>query len=216
MAAQQFTVLDAMVICEIDNNAQYNGNTQAERIASDVFDDDFQTCIDKTGTELDSDFKDYSVLTANQGQIRLRPSQKKNVKAFLHWVKHKYRINEDPSNEEFNIALVPDIIRRAKSHKAYVDKSKTISDTATPDQFTNKLKWTDWLPTFRNFLRAIPGRNDVPLSYVIRDTPTIIQEHYDNYIDEYIDKAPLEGPSFTIDAAEVHTYLVKFISASKY
>ena len=102
-AQQQFTVLDAMIACEVDNVTLYNGDTQAARIASDIFDDDFQTCIDKSSTELDNDFKDYSVLTANQGQIRLRPSQKKNVKAFLHWVKHKYRIDEDPSLEAFNL-----------------------------------------------------------------------------------------------------------------
>jgi hypothetical protein len=153
-------------------------------------------------------------LTVNQGQIRLRPAVKKNVKAFLHWVKHKYRVNEDPSTEVFDLATVPEIIRRSKSHKAYIDKSKTISDTATPEQFTSKLKWIDWVPTFQNFLRAIPSRNGVPLNYVIKEEPIVIRQNYNNFLDEYIDKAPLDGPAFVIDSAEVHTYIVKFISGN--
>jgi hypothetical protein len=142
----------------------------------------------------------------------LNPATKRNIKAFIYWCRHKYRINEVPEDEPFPLHNITEIIRNAKTHKAYIDKSKTISDTATPSQFTDKVKWIDWLPTFKNFLRAIPGRNGVPLVYIIRDDPPVIPVAYTDFIDEYIDKAPLEGTAFITDASEVHTYLVKFIS----
>ena len=56
-----------------------------------------------------------------------------------------------------------------KDHAAYVKNSSAIAETAKPTTFTETTKWTDWEPVFHNFLRAIPGRTGVPLSYVIRE-----------------------------------------------
>jgi hypothetical protein len=208
-----FTVEQAMIDCGVSDNIVYDGQTQAERISIDIFGDDFQTCMDKTNEELDDDFKDYSSSTVANGQIRLPPATKKNIKAFLQWVKHKYRMNLDPTQERFPVNETNTILQHYKTHKAYVDKSKTISDTATPSQFTDKTKWSDWLPTLRNFLRAIPGRNGVPLSYIIRDDNIMPRdEPHASFLDDYIDLAPLEGVVFITDAAEVHTYIVKFIA----
>ena len=114
--------------------------------------------------------------------------------------------------EVFPVASVPTLLQRATTHKAFVDKSKTISDTATPAQFTSSVKWVDWVPTFINFLRSIPGRNGVPLSYVCRPDNVIIQPNYADFLDEYIDKAPLHGSAFMSDTIEVHIYLNKFVS----
>ena len=68
-APAAFTVLDAIIACGVDNAIQHNGNTAAERIATDIFNDDFQTCMDKDLKELDDDLKSYSTLTVAQGQI---------------------------------------------------------------------------------------------------------------------------------------------------
>ena len=35
---------------------------------------------------------------------------------------------------------------------------------------------------------------------------------YGDFIDEYVDKAPLTGQAYLTDAAEVHTYIIKFTS----
>jgi hypothetical protein len=150
------TVERAMSDCGVNNINLYEGNTQAQCMATDIFSDDFNTCIDKTNEELDEDFKDYSSLTIANGQIKLSPATKKNIRAFLQWTKHKLRINENPALELFPTINAHSILQRYKTHKAYMDKSKTISDTATPSQFMDKIKWVDWLPTFRNFLKAIP------------------------------------------------------------
>ena len=42
-----FTVHDAMVACGVNNAAVFDGDTPAERIAADLFGDDFATCMDK-------------------------------------------------------------------------------------------------------------------------------------------------------------------------
>ena len=65
------------------------------------------------------------------------------------------------------------------------------------------------------FLRAIPGRNGVPLSYVCRDDdePTYNDPELD-FIENYILQAPIWGAVFKVDAAEDHTYLVNFISSN--
>jgi hypothetical protein len=133
-----FTIEQAMIDCGVSENIIYDGDTQAERMSTDIFGDEFQTCMDKTNEELDDDFFNSSkwpnmIITGNKEEIR----------AFLQWVKHKYRMNEDPAQEHFPVNETNTILQCYKTHKAYVDKSKTISDTATPLQFTDKTKWSD-------------------------------------------------------------------------
>ncbi len=85
-----YTVREAMAECGVNNVDQFEGRTQVERLAADLFSDDFYTCMDKTHGELDLDFKTYSDLTQTQGQIRVTPGIKKNIKAFLQWSRDKY------------------------------------------------------------------------------------------------------------------------------
>ena len=200
--------------CGVTDPALFNGNTQAQRIAGELFDDDFEACIDKTMSEIDEDMKSYSSLTMANGQIRLSPGQKKNIKAFVQWAKDKYRIGEDPTRTLFPVAEAATLIRRYKHHKAYIDKATTLTDTAKPKQFTEKDKWSEWYPTLVNFLRAIPGRTGIPLSYIIRHENVTPRNTYSDFIDEYVDRAPLTGQAYTTDAAEVHTYIVKFTSGN--
>jgi hypothetical protein len=83
-----FTVYDAKVACGVNDAALFDGDTPAERITADLFGDDFATCMDKGFLEIDNEFKTYLDLTANQGQIRLLPGTKRNIKAFIQHVHH--------------------------------------------------------------------------------------------------------------------------------
>jgi hypothetical protein len=78
-----FTVYDGMVLCGVNDDNEFEGDTPAVRIVSDLFGDNFATCMDKGLTELDYEFKTYSELTVNQGQVRLLPGTKRNIKAFI-------------------------------------------------------------------------------------------------------------------------------------
>jgi hypothetical protein len=107
--------------------------------------------MDKGFTELDYEFKTYSELTINQGQVRLLPGTKRNIKAFIQWVREERRLGRDPSTTEFPVADTPNLIlRRHKTHAQFIKKSSTLSDAAKPGKFTNETKWTDWFPSFMN------------------------------------------------------------------
>ena len=93
-----------------------------------------------------------------------------------------------------------------------MEKAKTLSDVAKPDTFSDKTNWMDWKPTFMNYLKHIPGRRGVPLSYVIRSPGYIAVEG--DMFDEYIENAPHSGEAFATDCSEVHTYIAKFIKGN--
>ena len=77
------TVLDSVIACGVNNVQLFNGQTKAQRIAGEVFDNDFESCRFKSIDELKEDLKAYSGLTAAQGQIRLNPGIKRNLRAFV-------------------------------------------------------------------------------------------------------------------------------------
>ena len=82
-------------------------------------------------------------------------------------------------------------------------------------RLTKQVKREDWAPTFINYLRDIPGRDGVSLKYVIRsnDLPYITPNK--DFLDGYINNSTLIGEAFTIDAAEVHTFIVNLISQNE-
>ncbi len=204
---QPFTVLMAMQQCGL--NAQ-----QADQMATQLFRNDFRSCKDKSDDDLKDSYKTFASFTQAQGQIRLNPLQKDNIKAFNQWVKDQYRLNRDPALMPFPVHLVTDLLERAKTHKTFVMNSDSISATAKPEAFTADMRWEDWAPTFINFLRSIPGRDGVPLKYVIREQATPNPTPNTDFLDDYVENAPLVGSSFSSDAAIVHTYIVKFIGTN--
>jgi hypothetical protein len=128
-----FTVYDALVACGVDDVAIFMNQTPAMRLAEDIFDDMFETCRDLTFKELDEHFKTYSDLTVQQGQIRVRPGVRKNIKAFVQWACDEFRLGRDPGTVAFPINQVSDLIRRYKTHEKYQADSKTLAEAAKPD-----------------------------------------------------------------------------------
>ncbi len=64
-----FTIRQALAACGVNDNDLFEGETPAQRLSFDLFDDSFESCKDKSDHEIDSDFKSYSTLTQAQGQI---------------------------------------------------------------------------------------------------------------------------------------------------
>ena len=202
---QIYTVRDAMVICGLNDTDQFNGMTPAQRFAADIFSNSFVMCLDKTVEEVNNDIKQYATLTQSQGQIRITPGNRQNIQAFIQWSRDMVRTGREPSLIPFPVQSVADLIRKYQSHKAYVEKSKTITEAAKPIKLKESMKWEDWNPTFLNFLKAIPGRNGVPLSYICRENQQPLPHDPNiDYLENYINKAPLHGDAYIIDAAEVH------------
>jgi hypothetical protein len=134
------TVLDALMACGVDNVALFLGETQAQRIADEVFNGSFASCMDVTFKEFDEPFKAYSDLTVAQGQIRIRSGTRKNIKAFVQWIRDKMRLGLDPSRTPFPVDQVGDLIRRHKTHEKFQADSKTLSEAAKPDKFQENTK----------------------------------------------------------------------------
>jgi hypothetical protein len=190
------------------------GQRQASRIADDDFNGSFLSCLDITFKELDEAFKAYSKLNVAQGQIRVPSGTRKNIEAFLHWTRDEIRLARDPGLTAFPVNQV-DLICWYKTHERFQVNSKTLAKAAKPEKFKAATKWEDWKPTFLNYLRSIPGRDGIPLKYIRRetDTPNPIVTNA-NFLDNYVTMAPLEGDSFAIDTAQLHTLLVNFIAGN--
>lgn len=92
--------------------------------------------------------------------------------------------------------------------------SKTLSEAVKPDKFKeSSTKWEDWKPTFFNYLCSIPGRDGIPLKCVCRDRDEVdITVANEDFLDNYVASAPLEGNSYAIDTVQVHTLLLNFVT----
>ena len=66
---------------------------------------------------------------------------------------------------KFTPTGIAKILRKAETHKLYVSNSDT--NAVKPRDLTKEIKWAGWAPSFESYLRAIPDRTGVPLSYVI-------------------------------------------------
>ena len=117
------TVREALAFCGLNNAALFHGQTQAQRVAGEVFGDDFVLVRDKQVDELKDDFKSYSSLTVAQGRILINPGVKKNIKAMLHWTKDQFRRGLDPASTAFPVAQSTHLLRQAESHAKFVNTS---------------------------------------------------------------------------------------------
>ena len=140
MMAGAFTVVDALIACGVNSPILFMDQTQAQRIASDIFDDTFASCKDITFKELDEHFKTYFDLSVAQGQIRLNPGVHKNIKAFMQWARDELRLGRNPNSTAFPIARVTDLIRRYHTHEKYKTDSKTLAEAAKPEKYKETTK----------------------------------------------------------------------------
>lgn len=88
--APVFTMNHAMIACGLDNHPVFAGETQAQQFLTEVFDNNFTSCMDKMFNKLEDYFKSYAALTVANGQIRLTPGTKRNIKAFIQWTRDRY------------------------------------------------------------------------------------------------------------------------------
>ena len=65
--AAAFTVHEAMIAAGVNDADNFDGNSSAERLAEDIFDNDFVSCMDKSQTDVEADLKSFSGLTQVQG-----------------------------------------------------------------------------------------------------------------------------------------------------
>src|SRR5688500_3068789 len=125
MAAAPHTLAQAFVLCGLTA-------VEAARISADKFDDNFESCMDKGYDKLDDMFISFGELTAAKGRVRFTPRTKQNVKALIQWVKDQIRTGRNPDETPFPVNDFVALLRRHKTHKSFVAKSKMMTDTADP------------------------------------------------------------------------------------
>ena len=209
------TVENSLAICGVNadnNNMIFNGATVAARIADEVFDNNFDTFLDITFSELDDTWRTYAQLTLAEGRLRLRPATKSNVRALAQWVRDCLRTDVSPANLIFPIANKATLINNYNTHKQWTEDSSGMLKSAFRKPFKEEMKWIDWKSSLISFLRTQPGRSKVPLSYVIRDNDLPIHRENPDFMDDYIDRASLTGNAFNVDKTKVHAFIMRLIS----
>ena len=202
-----YPVWAAIFACGVPRTKDAYKNT-----ASGLLQDEYEACIDLDEKALLSYFKTSALLPATAGQIKFSIIQRNNIKAFVQWTKDKIRTGQDPAMLQFQLIGIQKILKRASSHAIYVSNKST--HAVRPRDFTKDIKWADWAPTFQNYLRAIPGRTGVPLSYVIRENDLPDPTPNLEFLDDYILQASLIGPDYLTDRRAVHTNLVAMIATN--
>ena len=215
MAAQLFTVRMALTSCGVDDITLFNGRTAAERMANEIFLDNFEVCMDKTADELKEDLKSYSNLTLAEGRIRTLPGVQNRIRAFIQWAKDQIRQGIDPTTRLFPVNEVADLLYRKQTHENFVRTSKTLSEAAKPSTFTKDVRWEDFNPNLQAYLRLIPGRNGHPLSYIIRANEVSDRTRHPDFLDDYVSAAPLNGSAYAVDNATVYTIIQHLIAGNE-
>ena len=129
------TSFEVMISCGGHNCNTFDGQTEKQRLATDLFTYDFSTCIDKSFEELDVDFKSYSDLTSTEGNIRLIPGVKKMIEAVVQFVRKKIMIGRNPGDTLFVAGDAQKYIIY-KTHKKFMSDSKIMLEAENPIDFT--------------------------------------------------------------------------------
>ena len=116
-------------------------NEKHRSVATGLFQDDFETCIDLNDGALYSYFKATALLAAAHGQIKFQIQQRNNIRALVQWTKDAIRTGQDPAMQEFAPTGIANKLKKAESHKLYIANS-TANDVK-PKDFTKEIKCSD-------------------------------------------------------------------------
>jgi hypothetical protein len=208
-------VLDAMITCGFNHVNVRNGLTDAQRVATDLFADDFATAVYMEETDITSEVKRCAALAVAQGRILWTAPNKIKVKCFVFWVQDLYRKGLDPRMYAFlGDTTIPAIQSKMEQLQSFVSKSDQHVTAVKVQPLKQESEWYDWKPRFMSLLKGIPGIKKVPLSYVLRPNPTPLPLPLtDNmtYVEQLEAVVPHTGDSFTADNAQVQILLRSYI-----
>ena len=204
------TITDAIITCGVlaDTTGIFvNSNNAADIIATDVFNKKFNTFTDIKFSKLEDNWKTYSGLIAAVGRIRLINIIMLKIRAFFQHTRGEINQDEDPRLTLLPLTEGGDLIKRFNTHEQWLEDAANMEKNSIPKNFTENMEWMDWKATLINFLSSQPGRNGLPLNYVIRDNVVAIVRTNKHFIDEYVDRTPLTGKLFNADESKVHFFI---------
>lgn len=93
-------MLQNIIACDVSNDRQGGlGSSPAERMAKEMFNGSFESCLSMTDADIRSYLKTFSELSQNLGQVRLMPGAQRNIRAFVQFISHRAQQNL-PLDEE--------------------------------------------------------------------------------------------------------------------
>ena len=156
MAAVPNTVTSAPTLCGALSDTDdiiFDGSNTFERIANDVLNDNFNTCIDLKVSDFDKHWNTYVSLTVSEGRIRLRQRNKVNIRDFVHWVRDRIRMSEYPVEKPFPTRDRDYLIERYSTHRKCMIDAEGMVNNAMSKTLTEKIKWIDWKVALINFFK---------------------------------------------------------------
>ena len=86
MAAAANTILDALLLCGVPVAPLFDGETPAERVATQVFLDSFETCLSISIEDVKDSITGFTKLTNAAGRIPFQPGIKRRIITLVQWV----------------------------------------------------------------------------------------------------------------------------------
>ena len=162
MAAQIANLRSYLAVCGINDTGPVNGRQTTELIVSQGFTsiDDFNGLTQSDIGRLVKAFNSNAATTGSVGFM----AQKK-LEALAFWV-----TNQKMRNIPLAVAnWDADALEKARTESDIAVERKANPQTPKrPGKIATGLDWYTWIEQFTNYLAAIRGVNDVPLTYVIR------------------------------------------------
>ena len=84
------TVRQCLAQCGVDDQDLFDNETDAERLAGQIFNNDFDECMSIVNKDLEAAFQTFSDLTVANGRIRLTYGVERFIRSFIGWVRHTY------------------------------------------------------------------------------------------------------------------------------
>ena len=123
------------------------------------------------------------------------------------------RTGRDPTLIAFPVGDLISLQADLRTCIKFEKQSDVLVSQAKPKSFTEDTLWIDWEPTLVNYLKLIPRRTGIPLSYVIRRNATPpAAPLVGPVLDTYVSHAFLFGDAFDYDTQSVHTLILSFIT----
>jgi hypothetical protein len=214
---QQITSTTELVLSWIGFDKVKQRKSVLEELGPDLSD-----FLQLTERELDGLGKTLSTKTPVVDKVSIGLQRMKKLKAVIYWAKDRHRtdmpvtidISVDTTEAKTNFlqALVTSTERHFIREEAR-DSLETRAKNASPGKLKDESKWEAWEGALRVMLGILQGVNHVPLTYVIREDEHEDGAVYDNFVDECIARASLEGPHFNADARQVHQIIQSLTSA---
>ena len=95
-----------MLQCGVLNAPAFGGSTPAQRVASQIFIDSFDTTLSISIEEVNDAMTAFTKLTAANGRIPLQPGVKRRVTAFVQWARTMIQTGRDPTLVAFPVGDV--------------------------------------------------------------------------------------------------------------